>query len=156
MVRILTKMFVVLLVLLVLLVIMEEVYSDVSYGPYDAEVVRVIDGDTVVVDIYIWVDLIKRVNLRLTGVNTPEIRTRLQCEKEMGLKAKEFVESWLKESDLVTVVDVRPDKYGGRVRGYLYKGEDGLSEALIAEGLGVKYEGEKRAPWCTDPSQIKH
>lgn len=148
MVNILMRMFVVVVVLLLILFIMEEVYADVSYGPYDAEIVRVIDGDTVVVDIYIWVDLIKRVNLRLTGVNTPEIRTRLQCEKEMGLKAKEFVESWLEESDLVTVVDVRPDKYGGRVQGYLYKGEDSLSEALIAEGLGVVYGGEKREPWC--------
>ena len=46
------------------------------YGPYRAMVVRVLDGDTVEVDVWLWPGLVQRIKLRLAGVNTPEKRGR--------------------------------------------------------------------------------
>jgi len=42
-----------------------------EYGPYRADVVRVIDGDTVVLDAHIWPGMTQRTHLRLSGIDTP-------------------------------------------------------------------------------------
>lgn len=63
---------------------------------YNCIIVRVIDGDTVVVDIDLGFDTwLKNQYVRLHGVNTPEVRTRDLFEKEKGLAAKEYVEKLL-------------------------------------------------------------
>lgn len=49
-----------------------------AYGPYKAELVRVVDGDTIDITIELWPGLTQRARIRLEGVNTPEKRTRLQ------------------------------------------------------------------------------
>lgn len=65
---------------------------------YKADLIRVIDGDTIVCDIDlgfgIWV---RDEHVRLARINTPETRTRDLVEKSAGLKAKEFVHQKLKE-----------------------------------------------------------
>lgn len=45
-----------------------------AYGPYSADVIRVIDGDTINIRVAIWPGLEQIINLRLIGVNTPEKR----------------------------------------------------------------------------------
>ena len=65
-----------------------------TYGPYRASVVNVIDGDTVKVQIAVWPRVTYEVNLRLSGVNTPEKRGRVPaCEKQAGQEATTFTQS---------------------------------------------------------------
>ena len=66
---------------------------------YDAEVVRVIDGDTIDVIVDLGFDVWIRKRVRLAGINTPEVRTRDKKEKVKGLRAKARVVDVLKSSD---------------------------------------------------------
>ena len=63
---------------------------------YQATVLRVIDGDTIEVDIDLgFSTIIKKRRVRFKGIDTPEVRTRDLVEKEAGLRAKERVEGLL-------------------------------------------------------------
>ena len=63
---------------------------------YSCKIVKVIDGDTVDVDIDLGFELwLKKQRIRLYGVDTPESRTRDLVEKKYGLAAKAFVQKFL-------------------------------------------------------------
>ena len=63
---------------------------------YGCKIVRVVDGDTVDVDIDLGFDVwLRKQRIRLYGVDTPESRTRDKEEKVYGLMAKEFVQKQL-------------------------------------------------------------
>ena len=86
---------------------------------YRCKIRRVVDGDTVDVDIDLGVGMwIHNERIRLYGVDTPESRTRDLEEKKYGLLAKSFVLSYLPEGSYQTLVTVK-DKAGkfGRVLG---------------------------------------
>ncbi len=132
-------------------------------GPVPAEVVRVIDGDTVEVRARIWPGHIVETRVRLRGVDTPETR-RPDCEAERtaGAAATAFTEDWIAASRLVTEAIENPDaspavvslheidlgSFAGRVVARIRRadGED-LSEALVDAELATPY-GET-GPWCT-------
>ena len=62
--------------------------SDPYY--YNCTLVRVIDGDTIDVDIDLGFSVtLTKQRVRLAGIDTPESRTRNLAEKALGLKAKE-------------------------------------------------------------------
>lgn len=112
-------------------------FSALALGPYDAEVVKVIDGDTVKLDVHIWIDLTQRINLRLDGVNTPEKKGKgvPECEKKLGQEATNFTQRWLKDVETVQISNVRKGKYAGRALGQISKNEEDLGQALIDAGL---------------------
>ncbi len=86
---------------------------------YRCKIRRVVDGDTVDVDIDLGFGMwIHNERIRLYGVDTPESRTRDLEEKKYGLLAKSFVLSYLPEGSYQTLVTVK-DKAGkfGRVLG---------------------------------------
>ena len=59
---------------------------------YKAIVTRVIDGDTIDVDIQLGFDVVlAKQRIRLLGIDTPESRTRDKEEKVRGLLSKDFV-----------------------------------------------------------------
>ena len=60
---------------------------------YNAEVLRVVDGDTVDVLIDVGFSTFKKERVRLYGINTPECRTRDLEEKKKGLAAKDRLET---------------------------------------------------------------
>jgi len=126
--------------------------AEETYGPYKAQVIRVKDGDTVLLDVRIWPGLTQRISLRLDGVNTPEKRGKgvTECEKKAGQKATNFTQRFLKGVETVIVRGVRRGKYAGRVLGRIeVPGKGDLGQALIRAGLARPYDGGKRAPWCT-------
>ena len=61
---------------------------------YKADVVKIIDGDTIDVNIHLGFDVILyKQRIRLMGIDTPESRTRNLEEKERGLLSKAYVEN---------------------------------------------------------------
>jgi micrococcal nuclease len=113
-------------------------------GPIPAEVVDVIDGDTLSVRAIIWLGQSVETNIRLAGVDAPELHARCPQEKTMAEAARRLV-----GVGMVQLMDVQPDKYGGRVRACvrITSGDD-LSEALLKTGLVRPYHGERRQSWC--------
>jgi micrococcal nuclease len=113
---------------------------------YRCKVLRVVDGDTVDVDIDlgfgIWVH---RERIRVMGIDTPESRTRDLTEKAFGLAAKEFVKS-LMPIGSSQIIKTQKDKTGkfGRVLGdFIIEGKL-LTEHMIENCHAVPYHGENK------------
>ncbi|TVO75151.1 thermonuclease family protein [Sedimenticola selenatireducens] len=121
------------------------------FADYKAEVVRVVDGDTVNLNVHIWPGLTQQISLRLAGVNTPEKRASAECERLAAKKATEFTLWFLEGVESVTVTDVKLGKYAGRVLGKIQVGGVDLGQALIETGHALPYDGGHRGPWCSDP-----
>ena len=110
---------------------------------YQAELDRVVDGDTVDVILDLGFDVkLHKQRVRLAGIDTPESRTRDLAEKKLGLAAKER----LKELCVGTfkIKSLGKGKYG-RILGipYTEEGQD-ICQMLIDEGHAVPQEGGKK------------
>ena len=82
---------------------------------YKARVVKVIDGDTVDVDIDLGFGIwIKDERVRIMGIDTPESRTRDKVEKKFGLAAKERLKQLLGKD---TVLKTQVNKNGEDMKG---------------------------------------
>ena len=87
---------------------------------YRIKVVKVVDGDTVDVDIDLGFGVwLKKERVRLYGIDTPESRTRDKEEKKFGLMAKEYLKASLKKG--TPILKTRKDGKGkfGRILGEL-------------------------------------
>lgn len=107
---------------------------------YEAELIRVIDGDTIDAWIDLGFNITVRRRIRLWGINAPETRTLDLEEKAEGKIAKARLEEMLnlnRGSFLIKSIGV--DKYG-RCLGELYIKEINLNKQLLAEGLVKVYE----------------
>ena len=115
---------------------------------YRCKIVKVIDGDTVDVDIDLGFGVwLHKERIRLYGIDTPESRTRDLAEKEKGLAAKAYVKNLLENSDdgKFSIISHGRGKYG-RVLGELFvKGhEKSVNELLKENGHAYEYHGEKK------------
>jgi len=118
---------------------------------YDANITRVIDGDTVAFEAAWLPDPLKKeLSIRVFGVDTPEKGHRAQCPKEdvMGKKATEFTKQAVVSAKKRQVVLMDWDKYGGRVLGDVILDGKSLRQGLIANGLAREYYGEAKTSWC--------
>ncbi len=126
-------------------------YSPLSaaevFGPYEAEVVRVVDGDTIAVKAFTYPGEIKIVSVRVEGVDTPELKGKCEKEKRLALKAKKFTENFVGQR--IRLNNVHLGKFAGRIVADV-ETLDGrlLDRELIKAGLGRFYDGGKRESWC--------
>lgn len=121
---------------------------------YKAKILRVVDGDTVDVDIDLGFGVwMHKERVRMMGIDTPESRTRDKVEKKFGLASKEFVKAYLPIGSM-QVLKTEIDKSGedsrgkfGRILGdfLVYHAEKDsqrkLTEVMIDDGYGVAYFG---------------
>ena len=122
--------------------------KEVLRGPVEAEVVRVVDGDTLLVRAEIWLGQTVEVDVRLAGIDAPEIKGKCAAEREGAERARDYLVS-LAEGRNVRLTDIRRDKFGGRVIAHVSNDETpDFSAALRAQGLARSYEGGKRGRWC--------
>lgn len=91
---------------------------------YGATVLKVVDGDTLDLMVDLGFSVHHKIRVRLYGLNTPESRTKDLKEKELGLKAKSFVEDWVTNHKWVFVNTIpdKSDKYG-RVLARIYSSD---------------------------------
>ena len=138
-------------VIICLLVLMPSAYGDgtVMKYPISARAMRVIDGDSIVISAHLWLNLYQETVLRLAHVDAPELRGKCPEEKVKAEEAKQFVRSWIEGSDTLTIHDVQPDKFGGRVVGCIVnERNENLGQLLLARGLARPYKGGRRDSWC--------
>lgn len=106
---------------------------------YNAQVIRVIDGDTfeVKIDLGFHISIVEKI--RLYGVDTPEIRTRSKSEKEKGLEAKKFVEDVFNNSSTnLKIKSYGRDKYGRILADFIIH-DKLLSQLLLENNMAVEY-----------------
>lgn len=101
---------------------------------------RVIDGDTIDIDIDLGFSITIKQRVRLKGINAAETRTKDLDEKKKGIDARLWLEKELaKEGDWI-IETYKEDKYG-RILGNLYYNGDSVSvnQKMLDEGIAVKY-----------------
>lgn len=117
---------------------------------YKCTITRIVDGDTVDVDIDLGFGIwLRGERVRIMGIDTPESRTADPVEKIFGLASKKRLQELLGETaTLKTVIDKDGgDAKGkfGRILGDFVVGERTVTEILIEEGHAVKYHGQNKA-----------
>jgi endonuclease YncB( thermonuclease family) len=118
---------------------------------YDAQIVRVSDGDTIVIVApFLPAPLKPELAVRIYGVDTPEKGFRGQCdsEKQRGEAASVFTKNLVQASQQRQVILYGWDKYGGRVLGDVLLNGVSLRQQLIANGYAREYYGEAKQSWC--------
>ena len=122
--------------------------AEVVPGPVPAEVMGVIDGDTIAVRARIWIGQDIETRVRISGIDAPELRGACDSERALAVAARERLVE-LVAGGGVTLTEIRYDKYGGRVlaRVRTRDGED-VGDTLIAARLARAYAGGARVSWC--------
>jgi len=118
---------------------------------YDAKIVRVNDGDTVVIAApFLPLPLKPELAVRIFGVDTPEKGFRAQCpsEDQRGQAATAFTKNAVATTQKHQVILYGWDKFGGRVLGDLILNGVSLRAELIKNGYAREYFGEAKQSWC--------
>ena len=113
---------------------------------YRCKVSRVIDGDTVDVDIDLGFGVwLHKERVRVQGIDTPESRTRDKEEKKYGLAAKAFVKDFFRIGDVVLTTK-KYDAKGkfGRILGDFKCNGRTLSKVMIEMHHAVEYHGQSK------------
>ena len=115
---------------------------------YGAKILKVVDGDTVDIDIDLGFGVwLRDERVRLYGIDTPESRTRDLEEKKYGLAAKAFVENYLQGENIILRTKTYDSKGKfGRILGDLYVDgkEHTLCESLLHNHHAVEYYGQSK------------
>jgi micrococcal nuclease len=113
------------------------------------KVLKVVDGDTIDVDIDLGFSVSFTQRVRLAGIDTPESRTTDLKEKALGLEVKEYLKNLLDGAEDIVIQTEKPDsseKYG-RILGWLFINDEDISlnEKMINEGYAWEYDGGTKA-----------
>ena len=112
---------------------------------YKVKVTRVVDGDTVDVDVDLGFGMVyKKQRVRMMGIDTPESRTRDLEEKFYGKQSKYHLENILKDKD-IELLSHDKGKFG-RILGELFVGssEYSINQQMIDEYHAVPYYGQSK------------
>ena len=118
-------------------------------GPVTAQIIRIIDGDTLEVDAHPWPGHAVRVSVRLRGIDTPERRSRCPDQRAAAQLARNELERLVSGFSTVELINVAGGKYYGRVLADMKAGTRDIASAMLASGLARPYQGGKRhKPQC--------
>jgi micrococcal nuclease len=121
---------------------------------YKVKVVKVVDGDTIDVDIDLgFSTVLKKQRVRFLGIDTPESRTRDLVEKKFGKASKKHLKGLLESADSLSLISHDKGKFG-RILGEIiahfdeghpvYETEVNVNEQMIIDGHAVRYTGENK------------
>jgi micrococcal nuclease len=115
---------------------------------YVKKVSKIVDGDTIDVDIDLGFDISFSSRVRLAGIDTPESRTTDKMEKTLGLESKDYLKKAIDASKTVVIKTEKMDsseKYG-RILGWVFlDGSDvSINQKMIDDGYAWGYMGETK------------
>ena len=112
---------------------------------YKCKLLRVIDGDTIDVDIDLGFGVwMRKQRIRLFGIDTPESRTRDLEEKKYGNAAKYFLSRWC-ETDNLSIKTHKDDRGKfGRILGEVWVDGTNVNQLMIKEHHAVAYFGQSK------------
>jgi len=120
---------------------------------HPVDVIRTIDGDTFEALVHLWPGLDLNTRIRLRGIDAPELKAACPGELQMAEAASGALRGLLGEGE-VTIFNIGPDKYGGRVVADVQtKKTANVSSALLAAGHARSYSGGHRAGWCANAAK---
>jgi endonuclease YncB( thermonuclease family) len=109
------------------------------------KIIKVIDGDTVT-GIFKFKDSFYKYNFRINGIDTAEIHSKNENEKNKGLNAKDYLYNLIINKTLfANFLDF--DKYGRILVNIYLNDKDLISDHLIQGGYANKYDGKTKELW---------
>ena len=119
-----------------------------EYGDlYVSNIVRVYDGDTITVDIEYLPEIIgEKISVRIYGIDTPEIRSKMPWNKKKAIQARDYLRKRLAEGESIVLKRVSRGKYF-RLVGDLFIDESRVADELISLGLAREYYGKTKDKW---------
>jgi micrococcal nuclease len=114
-------------------------------GPVTAEILRVIDGDTLLVEAQPWPQQKMEVYVRIRGIDAPELKSKCEASRVAGADAQHALEVLAAQSHQIQLVRISGDKYFGRIVADVIMA-DGRSAAdnLLLAGLVRTYDGGRK------------
>ena len=117
---------------------------------HPVDVIRTVDGDTFEARVHLEPGLDLNTRVRLRGIDAPELKAACPEELQMAEAASAALRGLLGEGQ-VTIFNIGPDKYSGRVVADVATKKTGnVSAALLAAGHARSYNGGHRSGWCTN------
>ena len=113
---------------------------------YKTKIRRIVDGDTVDVDIDLGFGMIlSKQRIRLYGIDTPESRTRDKEEKFYGKLAAQFLKDQCKKGSCITLKTYL-DKKGkyGRILGEIIVDDVNINQLMVEQHMAVEYHGQSK------------
>jgi len=111
---------------------------------YKACINRVVDGDTIDVDIDLGFNIwLYNERVRLLGIDAPPPRSRDLEEKAAGLLSTDVLSKLLPaDLDIIITIDIlQPRGKYGRIVGTVYKNGDNINHYMIDNNYAVSYNG---------------
>ncbi len=113
-----------------------------------ADVLRIVDGDTFEARVHVWPGIDITTKVRLRGVDAPEMKANCRDEAIKAEASRAALQSILAQGG-VTIAQVSPDKYGGRVvANAATRATSDVSGAMLDGGHARRYGGGRREGWC--------
>lgn len=115
-----------------------------TYPITGGHVIKVYDGDTITIASKMPYENspLFRFNVRLNGIDTPEIKSKNEDEKNLAKKARDSL-SQLIMNKPVTLQNVKNEKYG-RILADVYLGDLHLNKWMIDQFFAVAYDGKTK------------
>jgi micrococcal nuclease len=113
---------------------------------YGCKVTRVVDGDTIDVDLDLGFNIHHKCRVRLYGIDTPESRTRDKDEKARGKLAAKFLQDAISNGKHVILQTQLKDSKGkfGRVLASVIVDKIDINQQMIKNYMAVKYKGQSK------------
>ena len=121
---------------------------------HPVDVIRTIDGDTFLARVHLSPGLDLTTRVRLRGIDAPELKAACPQELQMAEAATDALRALLGEGE-VTISNIGPDKYNGRVDADVAtRMTPNVSSAMLAAGHARSYNGGHRSGWCANADRL--
>jgi len=110
---------------------------------YKARYIKVVDGDTLDLDVDLGFHTKTSLRFRILGINTPEKNSNDPEEKRKALVATQYVQDLLAKNPPLTIRTEKSDSFGRWLAEVWITNDDkkiNLGEELLAKGLAVPYK----------------
>lgn len=117
-------------------------------GPVQARVLDVLDGDTFLAEALVWPGHVVRINIRIRGIDAPEMKSRCEDERVAAQQARDALTEII-GAEGILISNIGSAKYYGRVLADVATGQgESVAPVLLKRALVRGYEGGKRESWC--------
>lgn len=117
-------------------------------GPVEAVVLSIVDGDTFLAEALVWPGHSVRINVRIRGIDAPEMKARCGAERRAARKARDALAAIFGDGR-VAISNISGAKYYGRVLADVATPDgQAVASILLGEKLVRPYAGGRREPWC--------
>ncbi len=123
----------------------EAMARDEISGPVSAEILRVVDGDTLLVEAQPWPQQKMEVYVRIRGIDAPELKSKCESIRAAGLDARDALETMAAQSSRIQLMRISGDKYFGRiVADVILLDGHSVADGLLLAGLVRTYDGGRK------------